>query len=106
MSDNWAEDIGLQVGCTQEQVRRVVTAALRLLHEAGYFDQSCNRDILDCRFQFGEEACFHLGGIILNWEDDEDPMIVEILQRFLGYELKAINAKWVEETKDREVRYR
>ncbi len=106
MTENWAENIASQVGCTAEQVRQVVTTALRLLHEAAHFDKTCNRDILESRFQFGEDACFHLGGILYEWEDDENPIIVETLQRFLGYEMEAINAKWLEETKGREVRYR
>ena|ERR1700741_5045117 len=106
MNENWTGDIASRAGCTPDQVRQVVTHALRLLHEAAHFDKTCNRDILECRFQFGAEACYPLGGIIYEWEDDVNPIILETLQRFPGTDMGAINAKWLEEAKGREVRYR
>ena len=51
-------------GISHEQARRAVTSALRSLHKAAVTTQEgVTNSLLETRFNFGVEACYHLAGL-------------------------------------------
>ena len=52
-------------GCSSEQVRTIVGLGLRTLHKVAVCHEwNVTAAIMECYWAFGEEACYHLGGIL------------------------------------------
>jgi hypothetical protein len=51
--------------CSPEQMRIIVSIALRSLHKIAVCDErNVTAAIMECYWLFGDEACYHLGGIL------------------------------------------
>lgn len=51
--------------CEPEQVREVVCLTLQALHKTAFCDEkNVTAALMQCCWAFGDEACFHLGGIL------------------------------------------
>ena len=91
--------IAVEAGCTEDQARRAVTAALRSLHRTTVTDQrSVTAAILNTYFLFSPEACYHFAGILEETRITTDPELPweETMARFAPH-LKpfcAILDKW------------
>jgi hypothetical protein len=59
------DDICEATGCNREQVIAIVGTALETLHKIAFCDEtSVIRAIMECWCQFGDKACYHLGGLL------------------------------------------
>lgn len=93
------EAIAEEAGCTPQQAGRAVTAALRCLHHTAVTDQkSVTAAVMDARWLFGREACYHLAGLLEEARVETSPDIPwsEFMARF-GPDLKpfaAVLDKW------------
>jgi hypothetical protein len=70
---DFIEQVCLGSGYDLDQVRAIATTTLRALHKASV----CNEESLwgvmrDCIFAFGEEAAYHLGGILEEYRTHSD----------------------------------
>lgn len=73
MSISVIEQICQESGYSVSQLGKIATIVLRALHK----DAVCNEQSLwgvmrDCYFAFGEEAAYHLGGILEEHRTDSD----------------------------------
>jgi hypothetical protein len=51
--------------CEPEQVREVVRLSLQALHKVAFCDEkNVTAAVMQCCWAFGDEACFHLTGIL------------------------------------------
>lgn len=104
MSNHIVQRVMAESGCTMEQVQRVVTAALRELHLVAATDKYVTTGaVMECRWNFGTEACYHLGGILMYHDDKTnapghvtESLMPETMARFLGCgeEIEAITQRW------------
>jgi hypothetical protein len=52
-------------GCSTEQVRTIVGLGLRALHKVAVCHEwNVTGAMMECYWAFGEEACYHFGGIL------------------------------------------
>ena len=59
------DDVCTATGCTRAQVITVVGAAFEALHKMAFCDETAViRSVMECEFQFGPKACYHLGGLL------------------------------------------
>ncbi len=69
------ETVCQESGCPPEQVSKVATAALKVLHKIAYGDErNVTAALMQCYWMFGSEACYHLGGLLEEariWTDSE-----------------------------------
>lgn len=92
-------------GCDGETVRRIVTLLLRELHRIAATDEDVTTAaIMDTYWNFGTEACYHLGGLLMYHEDgtnepghQSDSLVPETMRRFLenDEEIQQIRGKWL-----------
>jgi hypothetical protein len=100
------DKITKESGCTPKQVRHVMTLALRELHLVSATDPKVTTGaIMECRWNFGTEASFHLGGILTHHDDKtnrpgrvHESLIPETMARFLGCgkEIVGIKRRWLQ----------
>lgn len=106
------ERISQESACDKATVRRIATLVLRELHRVAATDeQVTTAAIMETRWSFGTEACYHLGGL-LKYHDDcsnqpgqmTQSLVPETLRRFLGAdeELQQIKERWFSELAKRE----
>ena len=98
------ERVAQESGCTPEQVRRVVALALRELHYVSATDPHVTTGaIMECQLNFGTEAAYHLGGILLYHDDKTnapgyvtESLMPETMQRCLGGldDLDEVISRW------------
>ncbi len=106
MKESIIQKIERETGCDQSQIARIATLALRELHlVAATDDQVTTGAVMQCRWNFGAEASYHLGGILMyhdyktNQPDaDAESLMPETMQRFLGSgaEIEEISQRWLE----------
>lgn len=94
--------------CEPEQVREVVRLALQALHKTAFCDErNVTAALMQCCWAFGDEACFHLGGILEEARIATDPTLSwsEFMARFLSHaqnQLSPIIDEWrKDKTEDR-----
>lgn len=89
-----------EVGCDEEQVRQTATVLLRELHRISRCDErSATGMLLECLFVLGDEACYHLGGILDEADRSEDKLIPETMRRMPAdfKQYFPIMEQWLEE---------
>lgn len=98
------ERISEESGCDKATVRRIATLVLRELHRvAATDDQVTTAAIMETYWNFGTEACYHLGGLLMYHDDRSnqpgrvtESLVPETLRRLLGpdEELQQIKERW------------
>jgi hypothetical protein len=59
------DDVCKATGCNREQVIAVVGTVFEVLHKMAFCDETAViRSVMECEFQFGLRACYHLGGLL------------------------------------------
>ena len=65
IKDTMLDDFCRESGMSREQLVQVATVVLKRLHKVSVCDEeSTTAAIMDCMWSFGDEACYHLGGIL------------------------------------------
>jgi hypothetical protein len=105
MKESIIQKIEKETGCDQSQIAKIATLVLRELHLISATNEYVTTGaIMECYWNFGMEASYHLGGILMYHDDktnqsgfDSESGIPETMQRFLGYneELQEINDRWL-----------
>lgn len=84
--DNFVAKISEEANCSPEKVCDIVSEALKALHKIAYCDKyGVTAALRETYFHLGPEACYHLGGIIIeSCSDDSDEAGIwsEVLERF------------------------
>jgi hypothetical protein len=100
--------IASQTVCEPEQVREIVRLAFEALHKIAFCDErNVTAALMECCWTFGEEACYHLGGILEEARVGTDPGIPwsEFFLRFYPdspRQFRPIVEEWAKDrTKDR-----
>jgi len=103
--NNIADIVAKESGCDGETVRRVAILLLRELHRIAATDESVTSGaIMETYWNFGTEACYHLGGLLAYHDDgtnqpghQTDSLVPETMRRFLGCdeELHEIRERWL-----------
>jgi hypothetical protein len=87
--------------CEPEQVREIVRLCLQALHKTAFCDEkNVTAALMECCWAFGDEACFHLGGILEEARigTSGDKPWSEFMARFLPqakHQLSPITDEWV-----------
>jgi hypothetical protein len=103
--NNITDIVAKEIGCDGETVRRIATLLLRELHLVAATDENVTTGaIMQTFWNFGTEACYHLGGFLAYHDDgtnqpghQNDSLVPETLRRFLGCddELPKIRERWL-----------
>jgi hypothetical protein len=106
MKESIIQKIERETGCDQSQIAKIATLVLRELHLVSATDDRVTTGaIMECCWNFGVEASYHLGGILTyhNYKTNQpdayaESDIPETMQRFLGgsEEIEGVNQRWLE----------
>lgn len=92
--------------CDPEQVREIVRLSLQALHKTAFCDEkNVTAALMECCWAFGDEACFHLAGILEEARvgTSGDIPWSEFMARFLPHakhQLSPIIDEWVTDKTD------
>jgi hypothetical protein len=65
MASSIAELVATEAGCSVGTVREVMTAGLRALHRRAFCEvDAASGAVLECFFNFGGQAAYHLAGVL------------------------------------------
>lgn len=105
MKESIIQKIERETGCDQSQIAKIATLVLRELHLVSATDDRVTTGaIMECYWNFGAEASYHLGGILTyhdyktNQPDaHSESDIPETMERFLGWDesVQEINNRWL-----------
>lgn len=106
MKESIIQKIERETGCDPSQIAKIATLVLRELHLISATDRYVTTGaIMECCWNFGTEASYHLGGILTyhdyktNQPDSySESGIPETMERFLGWDEKVqeINNRWLQ----------
>ena len=85
MSASILDLVASHAGITKTQARQAVTSALRQLHRTAVTrEEGVTASLMEARFNFGSEACYHIGGLLEHQRVHCDPELpwAEVLMRF------------------------
>jgi hypothetical protein len=105
MSESILQKIERETGCELDQIARIVALALRDLHlVAATKPEVTTAALVDCYYNFGTEACYHLGGLLAyhDYKTNQpdayaESLMPETMQRLLGgsEDLAEVRDRWL-----------
>src|SRR5690349_20197766 len=80
MQTSFCSELAEERNCSPLLIRVIVIDCLSRLHELAV-KQGLGRSIKECRFEFGERATWHLGGLLESASDQNSGYWAEHLER-------------------------